>query len=416
MTAAVLSTGTELTRGELVNTNATWLADSLTGLGFDVVALDTVGDDAARLRDALERLGAEHELVVCTGGLGPTTDDLTTATVAQLLGVPLERDAASFAAIRERLARLGRPLADSNAKQADFPRGAIIVPNAWGTAPGFALRIGRALMCFLPGVPREMQPMFETHVVGLLEPLPRAIRRQIRLRTFGLPESEVNDRLAGIAAAHDVTLGYRASLPEIEVKVLAEGSSQAEVEARARSAAGEIRARLGPTVVYGEGTLSYPASLLELLAERGLTLAIAESCTGGLATELLTRVPGASRVVLGGVVAYDNAVKTKLLAVDPALIAAHGAVSREVACAMAEGVRGSLDASLGLSFTGIAGPDGGTAEKPVGLVHFALAREEGTLAAERVFSGTREQVRRRAVFAGFSLIRRELLERRPGTA
>ena len=409
MTAAVLSTGTELTRGELVNTNATWLADSLTGLGFDVVALDTVGDDTARLRDALVRLGAEHRLIVCTGGLGPTTDDLTTATVADLLQVPLERDQTSLAAIEERLSRFGRPLAHSNAKQADFPRGATILPNAWGTAPGFAVRIGRALACFLPGVPREMQPMFEAHVVPLLEPLPRAIRRQIRLRTFGLPESEVNDRLAGIAAAYGVTLGYRASLPEIEVKVLAESASQAEADRNARAAADEVRARLGPTVVYGEGTQSFPASLLELLGERGLTLAIAESCTGGLAEELLTRVPGASRVFWGGVVAYQNEVKTKLLGVDPRLLAANGAVSREVACAMAEGVRAALGASLGLSFTGIAGPDGGTADKPVGLVHFALARAGGTLAVEKVFVGTREQVRRRAVFAGFSLIRRELL-------
>jgi nicotinamide-nucleotide amidase len=409
MTAAVLSTGTELTRGELVNTNATWLADALTGLGFDVVALDTVGDDQGRIRATLLRLGAEHDLVVCTGGLGPTTDDLTSATVAELLGVPLERDAASLAAIGERLARLGRPLAESNAKQADFPRGATILPNAWGTAPGFALRIGRALACFLPGVPREMEPMFENRVVPLLAGLPRAIRHQIRLRTFGLAESEVNDRLAGVATTYGVTLGYRASLPEIEVKVLAEAPSRGEAEKRARSAADEIHARLGSLVVYGEGTRSFPASLLELLAERGLTLGVAESCTGGLAEELLTRVPGASRVFLGGVVAYQNEVKTKLLGVDPALIAAHGAVSGEVARAMAEGVRRALGASLGLSFTGIAGPDGGSTEKPVGLVHFAVSGLDGTSAAERVFAGTREQVRRRAVFAGFSLIRRRLL-------
>jgi nicotinamide-nucleotide amidase len=412
MTAAVLSTGTELTRGELVNTNATWLADALTGLGFDVTALDTVADDAARLAATLVRLGAEHDLVVCTGGLGPTTDDLTNATVAEVLGVPLERDETSLEAIRVRLARFGRPLAASNAKQADFPRGATILPNAWGTAPGFAVRLGRALACFLPGVPSEMEAIFRAHLVPLLEPLPHVARHQIRLRTFGMAESEVNDRLAGIEAAHRVVIGYRATLPEIEVKVLAEGTDRSDAEARARAAADEVRTRLG-TTVYGEGTTTLPAVLLKLLRERGLTLALAESCTGGLAGELVTNIAGASRVFLGGAVVYQNEAKTELLGVDARLIAEHGAVSREVALAMAEGARTRLKANVGLAFTGIAGPDGGTATKPVGLVHIALSRAEGSRHLERVFPGTREQVRRRAVFAGFALLRRELLGESP---
>jgi len=411
MTAAVLSTGTELTRGELVNANATWLADALTGAGFDVVALDTVGDDEVHLAAALTRLGAEHDVVVCTGGLGPTTDDLTSATVAKLLGVPLERDAASVEAIRTRMERFGRKLTDSNAKQADFPRGATILPNAWGTAPGFAVQLGRALACFLPGVPSEMESIFAAHVAPLLEPLPHVARHQVRLRTFGMAESEANDRLAGIEAAHGVVIGYRASLPEIEVKVLAEATNKSEAERRAVAAAAEVRARLG-SVVYAEGTTTLAAVLLALLQERGLTLAIAESCTGGLAAELVTNVPGASRVFLGGAVVYQNEVKTELLGVDARLIAEHGAVSREVALAMAEGVRTRCNASVGLAFTGIAGPDGGTKDKPVGLVHLAIARAEGSRHLERVFPGTREQVRRRAVFTGFALIRRELLGER----
>jgi nicotinamide-nucleotide amidase len=409
MSAAILSTGTELTRGELVNTNASWLAEALTELGFDVVALDTVGDDEPRIAAALTRLGAEHDVILCTGGLGPTTDDLTSASVARLLGVPLERDESSLAAIRERFARVGRAFVETNAKQADFPRGARVLPNAWGTAPGFAVRIGRALACFLPGVPSEMEAMFREHVAPLLEPLPRAHRHQIRLKTFGLSEAEVNDRLAGLEAAHGVTVGYRASMAEIEVKVLAQAESTGDAARRARVAADDARARLG-SIVYGEGKVTFATALLELLLERQLTLAVAESCTGGLAQELVTNVPGASRVFLGGVVTYANEVKTALLGVDAGLIATHGAVSTEVARAMAEGVRERLGASLGLSFTGIAGPDGGTPEKPVGLVHLALATATGTVAAQRVFPGNREQVRRRAVFAGFSLIRRRLLE------
>jgi nicotinamide-nucleotide amidase len=409
MTAAVLSTGTELTRGELVNSNAGWLAEALTELGFEVVALDTVGDDAPRIAETLTRLGAEHDVIVCTGGLGPTTDDLTSATVARLLGVPLERDEASLAAIRERFARAGRTFVESNTKQADFPRGAQVLPNAWGTAPGFAVRIGRALACFLPGVPSEMEAIFRAHVMPLLVPLPRAHRHQVRLRTFGLSEAEVNDRLAGIEAAHDVVLGYRASMAEIEVKILAQGASSTDAERRARVAADEARARLG-TIVYGEGKVTLAAALLEQLFERRLTLAVAESCTGGLAQELITNVPGASRVFAGGVVTYCDEVKTALLGVEPEVLTEHGAVSEIVARAMAEGVRTRLSVSLGLAFTGIAGPDGGTPEKPVGLVHFALASSSGTVATQRVFPGSREQVRRRAVLAGFSLIRRHLLE------
>ncbi len=270
------------------------------------------------------------------------------------------------------------------------------------------MKLGRALACFLPGVPSEMEAIFNAHVVPLLEPLPHARRHQVRLRTFGMAESEVNDRLAGIEAAHGVVIGYRASLPEIEVKVLADGTSAADAAARARAAADEVRSRLGK-IVYGEGTTPLAAVLLELLRERGLTLALAESCTGGLAAELITSVPGSSRVFLGSAVVYANELKTAFLGVDPALVAAHGAVSAEVARAMADGVRARAGADLGLSFTGIAGPEGGTATKPVGLVHMAVSHADGTRNAERVFPGTREQVRRRAVFAGFSLLRRVIL-------
>jgi nicotinamide-nucleotide amidase len=409
MSAAILSTGTELTRGELVNTNATWLADALTNLGFDVTECATVGDDARAIRNTLERLGREHAVIVCTGGLGPTTDDLTSTVVAELLGVPLVRDAPSFEAIVARLVRIGRTVADSNAKQADFPQGATILANDWGTAPGFAVRIGRALAFFLPGVPSEMSAMFHARVTPLLEPLERARRHQIRLRTYGLPESEVNDRLAGIEARHGVTLGYRASLPEIEVKVLAPGATSEEAFGRARAAADEVRAVLGPTVVYGEGDVTYAGALVALLRERGQTLALAESCTGGLAAELVTRVPGSSQAFVGGVVAYANALKVRLLGVDPALLEAHGAVSAEVARAMAEGARSALGATFGLSFTGMAGPDGGSPEKPVGLVHFALAAPDGTQAIHRIYPGTREQVRRRAVYLGLSLVRQALI-------
>lgn len=407
MTAAVLCIGTELTRGELTNTNATWLAEQLTRIGLEVTAIDCVDDDRERIEACLRRLGAAHRVLVCTGGLGPTTDDITTECAARVAGLELVRDQPTLDHIERLLARFGRKMAASNAKQADFPAGARILPNLNGTAPGFHVPLLAAQAYFMPGVPREMKAMFESSIAPDLGALVSEPRHQVVLRTFGLPESEVNDRLAGIEASFGVVIGYRASLPEIEVKVLAKAQSAAEAQAISRRAADEARARLGDHV-YAEGFTSLPEHLGKVLTERGLTLAVAESCTGGLAAELLTRTPGSSRFFLGGVVAYANTVKTQLLGVPAESIARHGAVSAEVARAMAEGVRERLGADIGLAFTGIAGPDGGSEQKPVGLVHWAVARESGTEPRERVFLGGREDIRRRAVFAGLDLIRRGL--------
>jgi nicotinamide-nucleotide amidase len=407
MTAAVLCIGTELTRGELLNSNATWLAEQLTRVGLEVTAVDCVDDDRERIEAYLKRLSAEHQLLVCTGGLGPTTDDITTECAARVAGVGLVRDDASLLRIEQLLQRFGRKMAVSNAKQADFPAGARILPNPNGTAPGFHVRLGGAAAYFMPGVPREMKAMFETSIEPDLAALVSQPRQQIVLRCFGLPESEVNDRLAGLEAAHGVVIGYRASLPEIEVKVLAQAATREAALAIARNPADEVRARVGDAI-YGEGFGSLPDHVGAMLAERGQTLAIAESCTGGLAAELLTRIPGASRYFVGGAVAYANSAKTALLGVPAAVIAEHGAVSAAVAQAMAEGVRARLGADYGLAFTGIAGPDGGSEQKPVGLVHWALASARGTESRERVFPGVRLDVRRRAAFAGFDLLRRSL--------
>jgi nicotinamide-nucleotide amidase len=408
MTAAVLCIGTELTRGELLNSNATWLAESLTRIGLEVTAVDCVDDDRGRIEAYLQRLSAEQRVLVCTGGLGPTTDDITTECAARVAGVELQRDQASLEHIQERLRRYGRPeLLASNAKQADFPAGARILRNPTGTAPGFGVKLGGCAAYFMPGVPSEMKAMFDSSIAPELAGLVSEARHQIVLRCFGLPESEVNDRLAGVEARYGVVIGYRASLPEIEVKVLARATTGDAALDVARRAAADVRGRLGD-YVYGEGFGSLPEHVGALLGERGLTLAIAESCTGGLAAELVTRIAGSSRYFLGGAVAYANAAKTALLGVPAELITAHGAVSGEVARAMAEGVRARLGADLGLAFTGIAGPEGGTEQKPVGLVHWALARASGTEQRERVFAGGRLDIRRRAAFAGFDLIRRSL--------
>jgi len=406
MSAAILCIGTELTRGELHNSNATWLAEALTTIGFEVLDIACVDDDRERIESALTRLTLAHEVVVCTGGLGPTTDDITTECAARLAGAELVRDQPSLELIRERLLRFGRQMAASNAKQADFPRGSRILPNPNGTAPGFELKLNRALAYFMPGVPFEMKAMFESFVEPSILPLLGDRHFQVLLRTFGLAESEVNDRLAGIEAELGVLIGYRATLPEIEVKVLARAETVALAQERAERGAHAVRERLGDEVIFGEGKARFPEALCTLLQAKGQTLALAESCTGGLVSELLTAHSGASSVFRGGAVTYSNESKIALLGVPAVLLARFGAVSAEVARAMAEGALLAFNADIALALTGIAGPTGGSEEKPVGLVHFAVATAAGISDRRVVFSGNRDQVRRRAAFAGLALVRR----------
>jgi len=408
MTIALLSIGTELTRGELTNTNAVWLAERLSALGLEVTALETVDDHRERIERSLQRLAAEHSAILCTGGLGPTTDDITTECVARILGVELNLHEPSLAAIRERMARVSRKLAPSNEKQAYFPENASILPNARGTAPGFSVMFGSCQAFFLPGVPHEMHAMY----LDSVEPeLARAVPDpivQIVLRTFGMPESSVNDALIGLEQEYGVLLGYRAHFPDIEVKVLARGSDRIATQRKARAAADEVVRRLGDAV-YGEGYDALPSVVGTLLAQRKLTLGVAESCTGGLLSALLTDKPGASSYFLGSVISYANSAKEGLLGVGAELLEAHGAVSQEAAQAMARGAQKVLGASLGLAITGIAGPAGGSSEKPVGLVHFALATPDGVLSYHFVKPGDRERVRILAAHTGLNHLREWLL-------
>lgn len=406
MSAAILCIGTELTRGELQNTNATWLAEALTTIGFDVQDIDCVDDDRARIEAALTRLSQAHQVVICTGGLGPTTDDITTECAARVAGVELVRDEPSLERIRERLTRFGRQMAPSNAKQADFPRGSRILPNENGTAPGFELKLNRALVYCMPGVPFEMKAMFESFIEPSILPLVSERHFQVLLRSFGLAESEVNDRLPGIETEFDVVIGYRATLPEIEVKVLARADSVELAKERAERGARAVRERLGDEVVFGEGKARFPEAVCALLQAKSQTLALAESCTGGMVSELLTAHSGSSAVFRGGAVTYSNESKIALLGVPAVLLARFGAVSAEVARAMAEGARSAFNADFALALTGIAGPTGGSPDKPVGLVHFAVASASGVSDRRVVFSGNRDQVRRRAAFAGLALVRR----------
>jgi nicotinamide-nucleotide amidase len=330
---------------------------------------------------------------------------LTTEAIAKALEVRLVRDEASLDAIRRRLEKAGRSLSGSNGKQADFPQGADILANPVGTAPGFGVTLGRASAFFMPGVPSEMQQMFEEQVVPRIRTLATRTTHQIRLRTYGLPESLVGERLLGVEEAFPGTLiGYRAHFPEIEVKVFARAGSSAEAQALSERATNEVRARLAD-IVYGDVDDTFAGVVGRIVRNKGLTLAIAESCTGGLVGHMITREPGASDFLLVDAVAYANSAKTRLLGIDEEVIRGHGAVSSEVAAAMAEGVRRVSGADIALSLTGIAGPGGGSASKPVGTVFIAVATSSGTNVVERHFLGDRQRIQTAAAYAGLDLVR-----------
>jgi nicotinamide-nucleotide amidase len=347
------------------------------------------------------------QVVVSTGGLGPTTDDLTSHAVASALGVPLERDPASLEAIRQRYAARRREMPETNVKQAEFPRGAAILPNPVGTAPGFEVVLDGTRCIFLPGVPHEMQTIFQRSVTPSLAKMAPRTTHQVHLRTFGLTESEIAERLAGLEGERPgVTLGYRASFPEIEVKVHARASDEAEAESVARAVVDVVRERLGEAV-YGERDDTYPGVVGKALRNSGLTLSIAESCTGGLLGALLTSVPGSSDYLLFGAVTYANSAKSKVLGVTPETLRAYGAVSAESAAAMAEGALRVGGSDLAVSVTGIAGPGGGSDEKPVGTVYLALARKDGATVTKHVLlPGDRERIRMLAAYLALRMVRR----------
>lgn len=408
MTVALLSIGTELVRGEIENTNASWLCREITALGASVDRMLTVSDQRGDIEAAVLELCSKHDLLVATGGLGPTTDDITAESVARALGVPLVRDPESLERLRLRYEKYGVRFGKSNQKQADFPSGARVLPNDWGTAPGFAVRVGTSLAFFFPGVPREMQPMFDRYVRNEIEGRLSEYAAQVRLRVYGATEASVNDQLAGIEAEFGVTIGYRAHFPEIEVKPLALRATREEARDAADRAARAIRERLG-RLVYGEGDTDLAGVVLEALRTRGKTLALAESCTGGLVSACITAHP-ASDVFQGAIVSYADRVKISELGVAAEALAQYGAVSEAVVTQMAQGARRALASDYALGVSGIAGPTGGTSEKPVGLVHFAVAGPTRTLHRHVVLRGDRERIQRGAAHFGLKLLLETVLD------
>lgn len=407
--AVILSTGDELTTGRIADTNAQWVCDKLFELGVDVVAVLTVGDFPDRLEWAWRHALELGDLVISTGGIGPTADDLTTETIARVLGRGLVEDAESADRIRRFFNSRGVEMPLNNLKQALLPEGGVIVPNPLGTAPGYRVDAGGGRhLVVLPGVPREMKPMVEDTVLPWIRSQRGGdVYLAHTFQTFGISESGLDELVAGAVHPAEGRVSFRASFPEISLRVVVHGAAD-EAEARLARVAARLRERIGE-YCYGEGATTMEQEVGVALKKKRWTMAAAESCTGGLVAHRITNIPGSSDYFLGGIGAYSNAVKVAQLGVQQATLDRHGAVSEETAREMAAGVRAALGADVAVGTTGVAGPGGGTKEKPVGTVCFALASADGVVSATHQLWGTRDWVKLLASQIALDMVRRKAI-------
>lgn len=420
-TAAILATGDEIVGGRTVDTNSSWLADRLAALGIDVVAFLAVADDPGRIAWAWRSAVDQADLVISTGGLGPTVDDLTSETLARVAGAQLVLDEEQAAVLREFFRSRGREMSPNNLRQAMIPSGAVVIPNPVGTAPGYRIEVARtgggiAHAMVFPGVPREMKPMFDGTALPWIAANtdPGRIVVSRTFSTFGLPESVLDQRLLGVVPEDRGRLAFRASFPKISVRVSVAGSPD-RADAEVDALAAEVRARIGEAV-YADGDVTMEEVVGSLLKTQGKTLSTAESCSGGLIGSRLTDVAGSSVYYTGGIVAYSNDLKQRLLGVDASTLQRFGAVSEETAGEMATGALRAGNSDLAVATTGIAGPDGGTPDKPVGTVAIAIARRDaqqgnGVHVDSRLyrFPGSRDWVKTLTSQVALDWVRRSLL-------
>ena len=431
--AEIVTIGDELNRGEIIDTNAAWLGERLSDpeLGFYVRFRQGANDEPEDIAAVLMAAARRSQVVVVSGGLGPTTDDLTVEVAARLLGVEPMIEPEHERRMRARFAERNFALSPNNLRQVRIPAGATVLHNRHGLAPGFSLQLLGSTLFFMPGVPREMKPMFQDEVVPRLRALqatgasgggtgtgrPLSTARRV-YRVIGLGESHVDHRLSGLidplpSGARHVTVHYRLAFPEVVVTLIAQADDDSAVQGVLQGLDREVRQRLG-RALYGDGADELPVVLGAALRARGATLGTAESCTGGLIGELLTAVPGSSDYFRGGVIAYANEVKIAALGVQPETLAAHGAVSQQTVSEMALGARRLLGCTYAVAVSGVAGPGGGSPEKPVGTVHVAVAGPDAATVLTRqiLWPGDREQVRRIAAFAALNLVHKALFPER----
>ncbi len=410
--AEIITIGTEMLLGDLVDTNTAWLSSNLARLGVGIYRHTTVGDNKNRIIGAMKEAAARSDLVITTGGLGPTSDDITNECLAQLAGRGMVEYAAARDHVDEMFARFGRKPTPSNYKQALFPEGADLIPNPLGTAMGALLEVGGTTFATFPGVPGEMKNMFHETLEPLVESRSDGSIISKTLWFAGIGESALAEQVQDLLDAEDPTVAPLAGQGKVRLRVTSRAATPLEAEEKIKPVAEDILARLGK-YHFGEDDETLESAVARLLESGGETLALAESCTGGLLAKRLTDMPGSSAYFKEGLVTYTNESKERLLGVPEEMLTEHGAVSEPVALKMAEGVREASGADYGLSVTGVAGPGGGTEEKFVGLIWLGLAGAEGGFAEKLDLSAwarSRTAIRERSANRAFDLLRRYLEE------
>ncbi|MBS4031319.1 MAG: competence/damage-inducible protein A [Clostridiales bacterium] len=405
MKAEIIAVGTELLLGQIVNTNARYLSEKLAELGIDVYWQTVVGDNDLRIQEALNTALSRADLLIFSGGLGPTMDDLTKETVASVLSLPLEMDIDWENRIVGLFAKTGRTMTDNNRKQALIPQGARLLINDNGTAPGIWLEHGDSVIVMLPGPPRELEPMFAEKVMPLLRKEAGQIILSRVLKVTGIGESAMEEAIADLIRKQtNPTIAPLAKYTEVHLRVTAKTDTREEAEVLLDETEELLHERLGDAI-FARNEETMADVIAKMLFATKLTLATAESCTGGLLAHYLTNVSGSSDYFIEGLITYSNRSKINLLGIKPAIIREYGAVSEETALSMAENVRRRADTDLALAVTGIAGPTGGSDQKPVGLVYIALASPDGVSCRRFNFMGKRENIKERAAIASLNILR-----------
>jgi nicotinamide-nucleotide amidase len=406
MKIEIVTTGDEVMQGTIVDTNTAWIAERCARLGHEIARHTSIADDLDDIGDVLRAAVGRAHAVITTGGLGPTADDVTIEAFARAFDLPLVMDEAVLAGIRDYLNKVGRKMGKSNEKQALIPKGSSVIKNPVGTAPGVMMDVGGVHFIFLPGVPKELYRMFDDSVMPWLFKRSTGAVKEKVFRCFGLPEATIDERLKGVDLK-GARLSFRVKFPEILLKVVARAKDPSDAAAVLTAASDRIYERL-QDCIYGEGEAGLFEVVGGMLAQKGLHVAIAESCTGGFLSNEITNVPGASEYFERGIVSYSNRAKMELLGIGEELLKAHGAVSPEVASSMASAIRGMSGADYGIGITGIAGPSGGTPEKPVGLVYIALAAPDGEFVFKYNFHRDRMWFKSLVAATAMDLIRRHM--------
>lgn len=410
MKAEIIAIGTEILLGDIVNTNAQFLAKELAALGIDVYHQSVIGDNEERIIESFEKAFERCDLVITTGGLGPTQDDLTKELGAKYFNKKLVLHEPSLDWIKTYLDMKGEAIVEANKKQAYFPEGSIILPNPNGTAPGSIVSENNKILIILPGPPREMKPMFNDHVKKYLEGITGEIIKSKILRLFGIGESLMAQKLNNlIQNSKNPTVAPYAKDNDVTLRITAKGNSEKECDDLINPVDKEIKDALGE-YIYGEGETSLENVVSEILCNNKLSVSTAESCTGGMIAASLISYPGISDVFKEGAVTYSNESKMKRLGVSKETLDRYGAVSEETAREMAIGIAREANTDISISTTGIAGPGGGTDEKPVGLVYIGVFIKGKVVVNKFNFTGNRERIRRKTTMNALNILRKELLK------